>query len=60
MGSLEVDANLLAINGGSITLTKDWAKYILKHMGWVRRHTSSKANIIVKILRKLKKIFCLM
>ena len=27
------DANLLAINGGSITLSKDWAKYILKRMG---------------------------
>lgn len=27
------DANLLAVNGGSITLSKDWAKYILKRMG---------------------------
>ena len=34
------DANLLAINGGSITLSKDWAKYILKRMGWVKRCSS--------------------
>ena len=34
------DANLLAINGGSITLSKDWDKYILKHMGWVKRCAS--------------------
>ena len=30
------DANLLTINGGNITLLKDWAKYILRRMGWVR------------------------
>ena len=27
---------VMAINGGNITLLKDWAKYILKQMGWVR------------------------
>ena len=41
-------ANLLAINGGSITLSKDWAKYILKHMGWVKRCASSKAKVMAE------------
>ena len=31
------DANLLAANDGTTTLGKDWAKYVLKRMGWVKR-----------------------
>ena len=45
-----IDANLLAINGGSITLSKDWAKYMLKCMGWVKRRASLKAKVMVEIL----------
>ena len=50
-------ANLLAINGRSIILSKDWAKYILKHMGWVKRHASSKAKVIVENFEEVKEDF---
>ena len=50
-------ANLLAINGGSITLSKNWAIYILKHMGWVKRRASSKAEVIVKSFEEVKEDF---
>ena len=50
-------ANLLAINGGSITLLKHWAKYILKHMGWVKRCASSKAKMMVETFEKVKEDF---
>ena len=53
------DANLLAINGGSITLSKDWAKYILKHMGWVKRRASSKAKVLVENFEEVKENFLL-
>ena len=53
------DANLLAINGGSITLCKDWAKYIFKHMGWVKRRASSKAKVTVENIDEVKKNFLL-
>ena len=53
------DANLLAINGGSITLSKDWAKYILKRMGWVKRRASSKAKVMVENFEEVKENFLL-
>ena len=53
------DANLLAINGGSITLSKDWAKYILKRMGWVKRRASSKAKVMVENFGQVKEDFLL-
>ena len=31
------DPTLLASNGGAVTLTKDWAKYLLRRMGFVKR-----------------------
>lgn len=31
------DANLLAANDGAINLSKDWAKYVLNRMGWVKK-----------------------
>ena len=34
---LAKDANLLAENGGSIDLSKDWAKRLLSRMGYVKR-----------------------
>jgi len=31
------DSNLLASNGGHITISKDWAKSLLHRMGYVKR-----------------------
>ena len=39
---LNKDANLLYSSGSSITLTKDWAKYLLKRMGLVKRKGAQK------------------
>ena len=30
------DSNLTQINGGHISLTKNWAKYLIKRMGFVK------------------------
>ena len=38
-----------------ITLTKDWAKYLLKRMGFVKRRSNTKS---MKILKRLKNHFC--
>ena len=42
------DANLLFENGGGINLTKDWAKYLMKRMGFVKQKACSKAKIDVE------------
>ena len=34
------DTNLLACNGGSIVLTKQWARYVLQKMGMVKRRAN--------------------
>ena len=52
------DANLLAINGGSITLSKDWAKCILKHMGWVKR-CASQGKVMDENFEEVKDNFLL-
>ena len=39
------DANLLVENGGSIDLSKDWAKRLLGRMGFVKRKATSKVTI---------------
>lgn len=39
------DSNLLECNGGHISLTKHWAKYLLECMGFVKRHASMKAKV---------------
>ena len=39
------DANLLAEHGGPIDITKDWAKRLLRRMGLVKRHGTTKAKI---------------
>ena len=41
------NANLLVSNGGGINLTKDWAKYLLKRMGFVKRKACSKFKVKV-------------
>ena len=39
------DSNLLYSNGGSLVLTKDWARNILNRMGMVRRRGNTKAKV---------------
>ena len=48
------DANLLFENGGGINLTKDWAKYLMKRMGFVKRKACSKAKIDVEHFKEMK------
>ena len=53
------DRNLLAENGGSINITKTWAKSLLHRMGYVKRRGSSTAKMIITDLKQLKNSFCL-
>ena len=39
------NSNLLAINGGHITINKDWAKSLLHRMGYVKRRVSTSAKV---------------
>ena len=49
---------MLVEYGGHIVLTKDWAKSILRRMGFVkRRGTTSKSKIGVENFCKLKEDF---
>lgn len=52
-------ANLLFENGGGINLTKDWAKYLMKRMGYVKRKACSKAKIDVERFKEIKEVFLL-
>ena len=49
------DANLLS----TITLTKGWAKYLLKRMGFVKRKSTSKSKVTVENFEDLKEDFLL-
>ena len=51
------DSNLLANNGGYITITKDWAKALLSRMGFVKRRASTSAKISPQAFDELKKQF---
>ena len=51
------DSNLLASNGGYITITKDWAKSLLSRMGFVKRHASTSAKVSPQSFDKLKEQF---
>ena len=53
------DANLLACNGGSIVLTKEWARYILQRMRMVKCRANTKTKVIVEDFDELKKLFLL-
>ena len=44
------DANLLLANGGHVDLTKHWAKYLLCHMGCVKRRQTLKQKLQQSIL----------
>ena len=51
------DANLLEENGGKIKLTNDWAKNVLKRMGFVKRKACSKAKVDPEHFENLKRNF---
>ena len=48
------DSNLLACNGGNISLTKDWAKSLMQRMGLVKRRPSTKAKLNVEYFEVVK------
>ena len=51
------DSNLLECNGGHISLTKHWAKYLLHRMGFVKRRASTKAKLTASNFEELKTQF---
>ena len=51
------DSNLLAENGGRITISKDWAKSLLHRMGYVKRKVSTSAKVPPKNFDALKAQF---
>jgi len=51
------DANLLEENGGEIKLTDEWAKNVLKRMGYVKRRACSKAKVDPEHFENLKEDF---
>ena len=52
-----VDSNLLECNGGHISLTKHWAKYLLERMGFVKRPASTKAKVSLPDFERFKAQF---
>ena len=48
------DHNLLASNGGHISLTKNWGKSFLKRMGFVKRRASTSAKVMPDKFDELK------
>ena len=53
------DSNLLACNGGHISLTKHWGENILHRMGLVKRRASAKAKVSVSDFEMIKEQFLL-
>ena len=51
------DSNLLECNEGHISLTKNWAKYLMERMGFVKRQASTKAIVSVSDFDQLKSQF---
>jgi len=51
------DPSCLAVNGGGIQLTKDWAKHLFWRMGLVKRKVTTKAKVNVEHFEELKKGF---
>ena len=47
------DANMLS----TITLTKGWAKYLLRRMGFVKRKATSKAKVSIENFEEHKKAY---
>jgi len=42
------DARLLAVNGGHMTLSKDWACYFLQRISFVKRKGTTKGAVQVE------------
>lgn len=51
------DANLLACNGGHFTITKPWAKSLLKRMGFVKCKAGTKAKVSIEDFQEQKEQF---
>ena len=52
------DSSLLACNGGSIVLTKEWARYVLQRMGMVNHRANTKIKMIaIEDFDELKNCF---
>ena len=51
------DSNLLKENGGHINLTKDWAKYLLHRMNYVKRRGCLTAKVTVENFVQIKTQF---
>ena len=49
----------LLAGDGKVKLTKDWAKYLLNKMGFVKRKATTKAKVDVKEFEEIKKLFLL-
>jgi len=51
------DPGVLASAGGSVVLTKDWARYLLQRMGYVKRKATTKAKNTVEDFDAVKSDF---
>ena len=48
------NSSLLECNGGSVVLTKDWSRYLLERMHFVKRKANAKAKVSVENFTQLK------
>ena len=48
---------MLACNGGHLTITKPWAKSLLKRMGFVKRKAGTKAKVSIEDFQEQKEQF---
>ena len=55
----DANSNLLSENGGHINLTKEWAKYLLQRMNYVKRRGCSTAKVAVENFVQIKAQFLL-
>ena len=51
------DASLLSSNGGSLDITKDWAKYLMKRMGFSKRKATTKSTLSHYDFDKVREIY---
>ena len=51
------DPKLLVVNGGHISLSKDWARYMLQRIGFVKRKGTTKGTLQVNNFVELKSEF---
>ena len=56
---LRRDPSSLSINGGHITLEKDWAKYFLHKIGFVKRKATTKSKVTVEHFEAVKQQYLL-